>query len=62
MQCSPVVEVHFIAEFWHGHSQYAVDDERITSAGFTLREDTEFVRVEVVDDKGKHAWTNPLIP
>ena len=62
VQCSPVVEVHFIAEFWHGHSQYAVDDERITSAGFTLREDTEFVRVEVVDDKGKHAWTNPLIP
>ena len=62
LACSPVVEVHFVAQFSHGRSHYAGDGETLTSAEFTLREGTQFVRAEIVDEKGHHAWTNPLVP
>ena len=61
LRCSPVAEIHFICYSWHGHSLYADGGEELTEAEFALREDFGFVRVEVVDRRGKRAWTNPLM-
>ena len=60
LRCSPVVEVHFVCASWRGRSYFADEGEDITRAEFTLRENAKFVRVEVVDRRGKRAWTNPL--
>ena len=61
VRCSPVAEVHFICSSWRGHSVYADGEEDLTGAEFTLREGAGFIRVEVVDRRGRHAWTNPLL-
>ena len=61
LECSPVIEVHFVCHSCLGHSLYIDGGERITSAEFTLREGATFVRTEVVDERGRRAWTNPLV-
>jgi len=61
VRCSPVVEVHFVCTSWRGRSFYADGGEDMTRAEFTLKEKAGFVRVEVVDRKGKRAWTNPWV-
>jgi predicted metal-dependent phosphoesterase TrpH len=61
VRCSPVAEVHFICSSWRGHSVYADGGEDLTGAEFALREGAGFIRVEVVDRRGRRAWTNPLL-
>jgi len=61
LRCSPVVEASFICETWHGQSFFADDADPITEAEFNLREGTRYVRAEVVDDRGRRAWTNPIV-
>lgn len=61
IKCSPVVEVHFIAQNCHGLSYYAEKDERLRQARFELGPKLKYVRAEIVDDKGNRAWTNPIV-
>jgi len=61
LRCSRVVEVHFVCSSWRGRSFFTDGGEDMTRAEFELKEKAGFVRVEVVDRKGKRAWTNPLI-
>jgi hypothetical protein len=77
LKCSPVSEVHFVAQTFHGFSFYAKGDELITSAEFDCSDYSnsrdlmtkdefdvyskmKYIRAEVIDPKGKHAWTNPV--
>ena len=61
LRCSPVAEVHLVCRKWSGGSLYADGGEEMTRVEFTLKEKAGFVRVEVVDRRGKRAWTNPLM-
>ena len=61
VECSPATEVHFMCHSFKGTSLYVDDGEPITQADFTLKEGSKFVRVEVVDARGRRAWTNPLV-
>lgn len=60
LSCSPVAEVHFVCSSWRGRSMYADEGDDLTGAEFALKDRADFVRVELVDRKGRRAWTNPL--
>ncbi|MFH1614902.1 MAG: CehA/McbA family metallohydrolase [Planctomycetota bacterium] len=61
VRCTPAAEVHFICDRDRGFSYYTDGGEPITEAEFNLHETSKYVRVEVVDEKGNHAWTNPIL-
>jgi len=61
VKCSPAAEIHFIAQRWHGQSFYADDWRLLTEADAWLYSDWHYVRAEVVDEKGRRAWTNPIV-
>ena len=61
VKCSPVREIHFIGAGSCGKSLYADDEPLMTEATFEPAENSKYLRVEIIDEKGKHAWTNPLI-
>lgn len=61
VQCSPAAEVHFICARSSGLSLYADDGDLIQSADFTPSPGRKYVRVEIVDHRGRHAWTNPIV-
>ena len=55
--CSPCAKVRFR----HFRVPYPVQNGRdITGAQQAVREGTNYIRVEVVDDHGRVAWTNPI--
>jgi len=58
--CSAACEVHFISRRSSGCVVYADDGEDITAAEFPLYDGIRYVRAEVVDREGRHAWTNPI--
>jgi hypothetical protein len=60
VNCSPAVEINFIAQRSNGRSFFA-DGEPLTSAEVAIPETWRYVRVEVVDAQGRRAWTNPFI-
>lgn len=61
VQCSPATEVHFICARSSGRSLYADDRDLIQQAEFRPNLSRQYVRVEVVDHRGRHAWTNPIV-
>ena len=61
VKCSPAAEIHFIAQRWHGQSFYADDWRLLTEAQAWVYNDWRYVRAEVVDEKGRRAWTNPIV-
>ena len=61
LRCSPVAEVHFISQRNHGFCLYADDGDPITHAERELTDRLNYIRAEVIDKKGNHAWTNPLL-
>ena len=62
VKCSPAAEVHFIAQRSHGCSIYQDGGEPITYAELPMNEQRRYIRIEVVDQKGNRAWTNPFLP
>jgi len=61
VRSSPVAEVHFISRSMHGHSVYTDDGEDVVEAEMELYEGLPYVRCEVIDRAGNHAWTNPIV-
>ena len=60
VRCSPAVSVHFVAFERHGYSFHATDDGLLTEAIHTLHGDEEYVRIEILDERGRTAWSNPI--
>jgi len=61
LKCSPVSEVHFMGRRASGGSTYTNDGETITQASIPVGPANGYIRAEVVDEKGKRAWTNPIM-
>lgn len=61
VECSDVVEIHFMSKRSHGYSAYAAEGGTINQASCELGAFVRYVRVEVVDAKGLRAWTNPIV-
>jgi len=62
IKCSPVKEIRFNGQTAMGHKVVSKDDKLLTAAEWKLPKGCRFVRAEVVDANGNHAWANPLIP
>ena len=60
VECSPVREIHFMGQRATGGSSYADDGPDLTTAQFDIGDDINYLRVELVDQKGNRAWTNPV--
>jgi predicted metal-dependent phosphoesterase TrpH len=60
VKCSPAVEIYFMGQFNNAHGVTVDRDHLITTATYTLPKDIKWVRAEVVDANGRHAWTNPI--
>lgn len=56
---SPVKAIHFISNRGRGRTVLAEGDERLTSATWS-KPARGYVRIEVIDDEGKWAWSQPL--
>jgi hypothetical protein len=61
IKCSPVSKIRFAGDGTHGRMIKAQDGKLITSAEWKLPEKCKFVRAEVIEVNGKHAWTNPIV-
>lgn len=63
VECSPAAKVRFHSDM---HRPYVVKAENglLTHVEFDLNEPWadpyQYIRVIVVDEEGKHAWTNPI--
>jgi len=60
LQCSPATEVHFLCARSSGTSVYADDGDPIVCAEFAPNLSRQYVRAEIVDARGRRAWTNPI--
>ncbi len=58
--CSEVREIHFITYETFGHSIVARGDETFCRGEMKLCGEEKYVRAEVVDHKGRVAWSNPI--
>ncbi|MEN6307662.1 MAG: CehA/McbA family metallohydrolase [Anaerohalosphaeraceae bacterium] len=61
IKCSPAVKICFGGQTSHGSVVNSQDGKLLTSAEWKPSEKCKFVRVEVIDADGKHAWTNPIV-
>lgn len=61
VKCSPVSEIHFIAQRSAGRAFYADGGEPLTSAEVDFSPTLDYVRIEVVDGNGNRAWANPFL-
>ncbi|MCK5802711.1 MAG: CehA/McbA family metallohydrolase [Lentisphaeria bacterium] len=59
---SPVREVNFRCQGSCGRRIQAPSGEVLTEARFKLPANPGYVRLEIEDEEGHHAWTNPLFP
>lgn len=60
---SPVRQVNFFFDgAAGGHIVQAEDGKTLTSAQWSFGGKRQWIRVEVVDEAGRSAWTNPLVP
>ena len=60
VECSDAAAINFICREWSGRHIEAPDGEVLNSAEYSTGSQQGYVRVEVIDAKGKAAWTNPL--
>ncbi len=60
LQTSPVKSIAFISWPEHGVNVYDKSGKDIREAVFTVPEGTQYVRIEITDQNGKKAWSNPL--
>ena len=59
VKCSPCKEIVFLSEtVW---SPRVFEGDGITEARYKVRDGESYIRVEVIDENGKKAWTNCII-
>lgn len=58
IKCSPASVIAFISYEHLGEAFRS--DELIREKSFEFHPDCDYIRVEVIDEKGKKAWTNPI--
>ena len=61
IKCSPVSKICFGGQGENGLVVNGQDGKLLTAAEWKLPEKCKFVRAEVIDANGKHAWTNPIV-
>jgi len=61
IKCSPVSQIRFAGKGPHGILFNAKDGELLTTIEWKMPEGSKYVRAEVIDANGKHAWTNPIV-
>ena len=61
VHCSSAQAIHFIAFERRGKSFIADVGQTLTAATHTLHGDEKYVRIEVVDERGRVAWSNPIL-
>lgn len=60
VKCSPAQSIVFKAECSRGRRILAPEGELLTGAAYQVPENTKYVRIEVTDEAGKKAWSNPF--
>jgi hypothetical protein len=61
IKCSPVSMICFGGQGAYGFVIKGQDGKLLTEAQWKLPEPCKFVRAEVTNANGKHAWTNPIV-
>lgn len=61
VECSPVRAIHFIGQAHCGGADHAENgDELLTRAEFKPTPHMKYCRIEITDDLGRRAWSNPI--
>ena len=60
VKCSAAQSIVFKAECHRGRRVLAPNGEALTEATYQVPEDAKYVRIEVTDETGKKAWSNPF--
>ncbi|RJS92615.1 hypothetical protein CW705_02625 [Candidatus Bathyarchaeota archaeon] len=60
VKTSPVQVINFLARNGLGRRFFA-SDKPIDEATYTIKGNEGYIRIEAEDDKGRTAWTNPII-
>lgn len=60
VKCSAAQSIVFKAECHRGRRVLAPEGAALTEATYQVPEDAKYVRVEVTDETGKKAWSNPF--
>ena len=60
VKCSPAQSIVFKAECSRGRRILPSDSERLTEATYSVPNGAKYVRVEITDETGKKAWSNPF--
>ena len=60
VKCSAAASIVFKAECHRGRRVLAPEGKALTEATYQVPEDAKYVRVEITDETGKKAWSNPF--
>ena len=60
VKCSPAQSIVFKAECSRGRRIVPADSELLTEATYSVPNGAKYVRVEITDETGKKAWSNPF--
>lgn len=60
VRCSKVSQVIFHSNRFYAHGR-TVAGEAMTEAAYKLSPDDRFVRIILIDENGKRAWSNPIV-
>lgn len=60
VKCSEAQSIVFKAQCSRGQRVLPPDGELLTEATYNIPESVKYVRVEITDEIGKKAWSNPL--
>jgi len=60
VKCSPAESIVFKGQANRGRRIVAPKGETLTEAEYTVPSGTKYVRVEITDEEGKKAWSNPF--
>ena len=60
VKCSPAQSIVFKAQRSRGKRIVAPEGEALTEATYELPSGIKYVRVEITDETGKKAWSNPF--
>lgn len=60
VRCSEAQSIVFKAQCSRGQRVLPSNGEFLTEATYNIPESVKYVRVEITDETGKKAWSNPL--